>query len=76
MKHLSGVVTALSGQQTAIVSVSKQWRHPLYLKSVKRTKRYACHYDKHELVLGDTVLIQSCRPLSKTKRFKIVNKVE
>lgn len=74
MKQLTGKISSLPGLQTARVSVSRQWTHPLYKKSVKRTKNYACHYDKLVLAIGDEVIIQPCRPISKTKRFIVVSK--
>ncbi len=76
MKQLIGTISSLSGMQTAQVNVSRQWTHPLYKKSVKRTKKYACHYEKLELTVGDSVLIQPCKPMSKTKRFVILKKSE
>lgn len=76
MKQLHGIVRSLSGNQTATVSVSRQWRHPLYLKSVKRTKNYACHYADMTLAVGDQVVIQPSRPISKTKNFVIVQTVD
>lgn len=76
MKTIQGVVTSLKTQKTAKVDVTRLWQHPLYKKSVRRSKSYACHYENIELSLGDTVLIQSSRPLSKTKSFVVVSKVE
>ena len=70
-----GEVTALKREKTATVTVSTMWQHPLYLKSVKRSKKYACHYESMELELGDKVEIQATKPISKTKRFVIVKKV-
>lgn len=76
MKALQGTVISLKTEHTAQVSVVRQWQHPLYKKSVKRTKHYACHYEDITLAEGDEVLIAPCRPVSKTKRFKVVEKVE
>ncbi|MCA9373198.1 30S ribosomal protein S17 [Candidatus Woesebacteria bacterium] len=76
MKQLIGKVSSLPGTQTARVSVSRQWSHPLYKKSVKRTKNYACHLENLEVEVGDTVAILPCRPISKTKHFRVVAKVE
>lgn len=76
MKQLQGVVRSVSGTNTVTVSVSRQWRHPLYLKSVKRTKNYACHYQDMTLVAGDQVVIQPSRPMSKTKHFIVVRSVD
>ena len=76
MKAIQGTVIALNTTQTAKVSVSRLWQHPVYLKSVKRTKNYACHYDGIELAIGDEVTIQETKPVSKTKRFRVIAKVE
>lgn len=75
MRTMTGEVTALKREKTATVTVSTLWQHPLYQKSVKRSKKYACHYEGIELELGDQVEIQESRPISKTKRFVIVKKV-
>lgn len=75
MKTMQGIVVSLKTEQTAKVSVARMWTHPLYKKSVKRTKNYACHYVDIKLEVGDEVVIESCRPVSKTKRFKVVSKV-
>lgn len=60
--------------RTAIVTVERMWTHPLYQKSVKRSKSYACDYDPATLTLavGDEVEIVESRPISKSKRFKLV----
>jgi small subunit ribosomal protein S17 len=72
-KKLSGRVVSLATPKTAKVEVSRQWQHPLYLKSVKRSKNYACHYeDSIGLKLGDKVMIEETKPYSKTKHFKVV----
>jgi len=76
MKAMQGTVVSLKNDKTAKVSVASLWQHPIYKKSVKRTKNYACHVEGLELQLGDKVLIKSTTPISKTKRFKVVSKVE
>jgi small subunit ribosomal protein S17 len=76
MKTLNGTIVALATAQTAKVSVAHQWQHPLYKKSVMRTKNYACHYTDLQLAVGDEVTITSCAPISKTKHFTVVSKVE
>lgn len=72
---MQGTVVSLKMPQTATVSVTRQWQHPLYKKSVTRSKKYACQYDKLELREGDAVVIQESRPLSKTKHFVVTEKV-
>jgi small subunit ribosomal protein S17 len=76
MKNIVGTVVSLNQDKTAQVSVTRQWPHPLYKKLVTRSKKYACHYEKIDLVLGDNVMIETCAPISKTKRFRVVGKVE
>jgi small subunit ribosomal protein S17 len=76
MKTLLGTVISMKTPQTAQVDVVRQWQHPMYLKSVTRTKRYACHVDGVTVAEGDQVIIEPCRPLSKTKHFKVLKKAE
>lgn len=75
MKSIKGIVASLKTDKTAKVSVVRLWQHPLYLKSVKRTKAYACHYENIDLKVGDEVIIEATRPVSKTKKFRVVSKV-
>lgn len=74
MKTMQGTISSLKRMNTATVVVEHLWRHPLYQKSVKRSTKYACHYENMELEVGDTVIIQESRPISKTKHFVIVEK--
>lgn len=76
MKTLKGEIKSLAREKTATVLVSTRWKHPLYKKYVKKSKKYACHYEGMELKLGDRVEIQECRPISKTKHFTVVAKIE
>ncbi len=77
MKKLQGKVTSLKTASTAVVQVERTFAHPVYQKLVRRSKKYACDFDPKEitLVLADVVEIVETRPLSKTKRFKVVNKI-
>lgn len=70
-----GQVVSVKMAKTAIVSVDRVWQHPLYKKRIKRTKKYACH-DELGVKEGDKVVIQECRPMSKTKRWKIIKKLK
>ena len=78
MKKLQGKVISLKMARTATVEVERMWKHPVYKKAVKRSKKYACDFNPEEikLALGDTVEIMETVPVSKTKRFKVVNKIE
>jgi len=76
MRLIQGVVTSLKRQKTATVVVTRLWRHPLYQKSVKRSKKYAAHYENLNLNEGDLVEMKETRPISKTKRFVITKKIK
>lgn len=71
MKTLQGTITSLKNDKTAIVTVSTRKLHPLYKKYMKRTKKYACHYEGMTLELGQEVQINETKPISKTKRFMV-----
>lgn len=75
MRTIIGEVVSLKNAQTAQVLVTRQWQHPLYKKSVKRSRKYACHVVDLELAVGDKVEIAECAPVSATKRFKVVSKI-
>jgi len=75
MKTLQGIVVSLKNTQTAVVLVERSWMHPIYKKYVKRSKKYACQVTALELAINDTVVIAECKPVSKTKHFKVVEKV-
>jgi len=76
MKSLTGIVTSAKTLKTVTVEVTRKWKHPIYKKFVKSTKKYACHVEGIEVKEGDKVSIHTCRPMSRTKRFKVVAKVE
>ena len=76
MKTIKGTVTSVKDAKTARVLVSRKWQHPLYKKYVKRSKNYACHVEKIEVKVGDEVIIEETRPISKTKRFRVVSIIE
>lgn len=77
MKDVRGTIIGLNSLKTARVSVVRQWQHPMYGKSVTRSKTYACQVDDNlKLEVGDEVIIRACTPVSKTKRFKVMSKVE
>ena len=71
MKSLQGIVTKLS-PQTARVEVSHRWLHPVYKKSVLRSKTYLCQVNDETIQAGDKVEIQQCRPVSKNKHFVVI----
>jgi len=70
-REIQGVVVKKSGDKTASVLVTRQVIHPKYHKTVKRFKKYLVHDERNELNEGDTVIAIECRPLSKTKSFRL-----
>ncbi len=76
MKTLNGIITSLAKEKTATVEVARQWKHPLYKKYVKRSKKYSAHIGELNLEIGDKVVIQESRPISKTKFFKVLEKID
>jgi small subunit ribosomal protein S17 len=62
--------------KTITVAVERKVKHPIYGKFVKKTTRFHAHDEKNECTVGDTVKIMETRPLSKTKRWRLVEVVE
>lgn len=71
-KVLNGVVVKSSGNKTVSVEVVRTVRHPRYHKIIKRTKKYAAHDEANACKVGDKVDIQESRPISKNKRFVVL----
>lgn len=71
-----GIVYSNKMDKTATVTVENFVRHKLYNKAVKRTKRFKVHDEKNECQIGDKVKIMETRPLSKDKRFRLVEIIE
>ena len=67
-----GRVVSDKGDQTIIVAIESASPHRLYHKVIRRTKRYPVHDPQNQATLGDTVRIEECRPISKTKRWQLV----
>ena len=70
-REIQGVVVKRSGDKTASVLVTRSVLHPKYHKTVKRFRKYLVHDEKNELNVGDSVIAVECRPLSKTKSFRL-----
>lgn len=76
VRSLTGKVVSTAMTKTVIVEVVHSVRHPIYKKAVKRTKRFAAHYEGAQpLHIGDTVTIVETRAISKTKHFKVKENV-
>jgi small subunit ribosomal protein S17 len=71
-----GVVVSDKMDKTVTVNVERQFAHPLYGKGMKRTKKYHAHDENNEYRVGDTVRIAETRPLSKSKRWRVVELIE
>jgi small subunit ribosomal protein S17 len=71
-KSLQGVVVSNKMERTSVVAVERSMKHPLYGKILRKTKRYKAHDEKNECQVGDAVRIMECRPLSKDKRFRVM----
>ena len=69
---LQGVVTSDKNKQTVTVQVERRFKHPLLQKTVRSTKKYRAHDENSEFKVGDTVRIEECAPISKTKRWRVV----
>ncbi len=67
-----GTVVSDKGDQTIIVAIAQAAPHRLYHKVIRRTKRYPVHDPQNQATVGDTVRIEECRPISKTKRWQLV----
>lgn len=75
-KVREGLVLSVKMDQTAVIGVVDRVRHPRYAKTVQRTKRMYAHNTDAELKPGDRVRLQETRPLSKLKRWRIIEVLE
>ena len=71
-----GVVTSNKMNKTVAVTVERKLRHPIYGKFVKKTKSFMAHDENNDCSIGDVVKIMETRPLSKLKRWRVVEIVE
>ena len=75
-RQLLGTVIKNSGLKTVSVLVERKVKHPVYGKFVLKTKKYVAHDEKNDCNEGDTVKIMETRPMSKTKKWRIVEIIE
>jgi len=71
-KRLKGTVVSNKMQKTVVVEVERVKEHPKYKRRYKVHKKYKAHYDKGEYHVGDKVIIEECRPISKDKKWRVV----
>ncbi|GAA0276171.1 30S ribosomal protein S17 [Alteraurantiacibacter aestuarii] len=72
---LTGTVTSDKTDKTVTVKVERRVKHPLYGKIIKRSKKYHAHDEANEFSEGDTVRIEETKPISKTKTWKVLDRV-
>ena len=75
-KERTGVVTSNKMDKSITVAIKWKEKHPIYGKFVNKTKKYHAHDENNECNIGDTVKIMETRPLSKTKRWRLVQIIE
>jgi small subunit ribosomal protein S17 len=75
-KVRQGYVVSDNMEKTVVVRVDRRTTHPLYRKTITQSKRYHAHDETNDVKVGDLVRIAETRPLSKTKRWRVVEVVE
>jgi small subunit ribosomal protein S17 len=73
-RKLEGVVVSDKMQKTRVIEISRMKKHPKYLKYFKVSRRFKAHDENNEYKVGDVVVIQESRPMSKDKRWVIISK--
>ena len=72
---LQGTVTSNANAQTVTVSVERRFKHPVFAKTIRKSKKYRAHDETNKFNVGDQVRIQECAPKSKTKRWEVLDRV-
>ena len=70
---LQGVVVSNANEKTAVVRVERRVKHPVYGKVVRRSKRYQAHDEENKCQIGDQVQIEECPPISRHKRWRVLD---
>jgi len=76
MRKIKGTIISDKAEKTRVVASTRLKMHPKYKKYFKVTKKYKAHDENNEYKEGDTVIIEETRPISKDKRWKIIEKLE
>ena len=71
-KQQIGIVISTKMQKTIVLKVEKRYQHPMYSKTLIKTKKYLAHDESEECNIGDQVIVEECRPLSKRKSWKLI----
>ena len=72
VKREIGIVVSNKMDKTVVVKIENRYAHPVYSKTLIKTKKYLAHDELQECNIGDQVLVEECRPLSKRKRWKLI----
>ena len=75
-RQAEGRVLKANNVQTRVIVIDKRVPHPLYGRVIRRTAKFVAHDEKEESQVGDLVRIEECRPMSKTKRWRLVEILE
>jgi len=75
-RTIQGVVTSNACDKTATIMIERRIKHPIYGKFIKRSTKLHIHDEANECNKGDTILVEECRPMSKTKSWRLVKVVE
>ncbi|MFH1451067.1 MAG: 30S ribosomal protein S17 [bacterium] len=75
-KRLIGKIVSDKMQKTVVISVETMKEHPKYRKKYKTNKNYKAHCEKEEYKVGDIIIIEECRPISKDKTWKVIGFAE
>ena len=70
---LSGIICKARNKKTVVVEVERTFKHPIYKKFIKRSKKYHAHDETDALKVGDKVMIEETRPISKLKTWKVIS---
>jgi len=70
---LNGIVCSSSNKKTVVVKVERTFKHPIYKKFIKRSKKYHAHDESDNLKIGDKVAIEETKPISKLKSWMVIN---
>jgi len=76
MRRLKGKIVSDKMDKTAVVEVENWKKHSRYLKYIRSTKRFKAHNESNEFKVGDKVVIEETKPLSKEKRWRILEKIK
>ena len=70
-KEKIGIVVSNKMNKTIVIAVENKYSHPIYEKTLKKTRRFMVHDERNDCIMGDIVLISETRPLSKKKRWEV-----